>query len=579
LISRTAELRNQNKALKDDNEKLMEALYAQPVLERENTYLKQQQAILKTTLELTQATADWAAAHRGLPTTGEFDQPMLGQPAIQAKPADGAAKPAEAGDVTALREQQTATEALTKAKLDNVNATIRQASESSALVAALGSAATAEEVAQARLDALTASFQKGEISANTYSRAVAGVRDEYAKAEAAAQGMGAAQSTLGTLMAQNTGKYDALNGKVIAGANAQDAAAKAAKEAKDRQEEAAAAAKRLADNQAAAAHSAALLKENLENIQWRQYLLGMSTFAAGMSNFLPMGTGAPGQSSMPDVGTGGFLSGGFGVAQGVAAGGGTLETTNLRDIWAQQQAALASAPGFAEQVAAAGAGGVQAALNFAMAAQPRAPITIQQPGMAPGGQIMGVPGTDVTGKGVTEQDIISQVTSLYDTLNQQNPAMQAANQQQEMAWLQGRPTSLAQQQAITQLKQSMDQLTKSTDSLNATNQELLSPYYTQDPRTSHIGFRSQGMALGGYVDVPGGISSNDNMIMTMPVASGERIYIDPSGNRQGTAAGGNYAINISSPVMIVGNPNPDQVGRTVFQNNQTMARQLRSALK
>jgi hypothetical protein len=63
--------------------------------------------------------------------------------------------------------------------------------------------------------------------------------------------------------------------------------------------------------------------------------------------------------------------------------------------------------------------------------------------------------------------------------------------------------------------------------LNGTNQDLLSLYYSQDPRTSHIGFRSQGMAAGGYVDVPGSPSANDNMIATIPVASGERIFVDP----------------------------------------------------
>jgi hypothetical protein len=129
------------------------------------------------------------------------------------------------------------------------------------------------------------------------------------------------------------------------------------------------------------------------------------------------------------------------------------------------------------------------------------------------------------------------------------------------------------------LQKSTDDLAKSTDSLTATNQELLSPFYTIDPRTSHIGFRSQGMATGGYIDVPGGISTNDNMIASVPVASGERIYVDPMGRRRGMATGGSMTINISSPVMIQGNPNQDQLGRTMYQNNQNMAKQMRAALK
>jgi Prophage tail length tape measure protein len=141
-------------------------------------------------------------------------------------------------------------------------------------------------------------------------------------------------------------------------------------------------------------------------------------------------------------------------------------------------------------------------------------------------------------------------------------------------------TDVMNQQAADQkaadLKNSIDSLTKSTDALNATNQDLLSPYYTQDPRTSHIGFRSQGMASGGYVDVPGGSSANDNMLLTMPVASGERVYVDPMTGTRG-AGGGSLTINISSPVLIQGNANKDDVGRTMFQNNQNLAKQLRQA--
>jgi hypothetical protein len=135
----------------------------------------------------------------------------------------------------------------------------------------------------------------------------------------------------------------------------------------------------------------------------------------------------------------------------------------------------------------------------------------------------------------------------------------------------------AAQKAQDALKNSVDNLTKSTDSLNATNQELLSPYYTQDPRTSHIGFRSQGMAAGGYIDVPGGVSSNDNMIATVPVASGERIYIDPMNNRRSTSSGSGTVINISSPINIYGNADKDQFGRTVFQANQQLAKSVRAA--
>ncbi len=123
------------------------------------------------------------------------------------------------------------------------------------------------------------------------------------------------------------------------------------------------------------------------------------------------------------------------------------------------------------------------------------------------------------------------------------------------------------------LKNSIDELKTSTDSLTASNRDLLSPLYNQDPRTSHIGFRSQGMADGGYVDVPGGISANDNMVAQIPVASGERIYVDAMPAVRGKGGGGSN-FNISIPVTINGNASRDETARTMYQVGQTIQKQL-----
>ncbi len=129
--------------------------------------------------------------------------------------------------------------------------------------------------------------------------------------------------------------------------------------------------------------------------------------------------------------------------------------------------------------------------------------------------------------------------------------------------------------AVNDLKKSIDNLANSTDGLNSTMGDLLSPYYTQDPRTSHIGFRSQGMASGGYVDVPGAPSANDNMMAMIPVASGERIYVDPMPSKRGV--GGGTIIHISAPMTFTGPANRDEVGRTVYQNLQSATRGLAAA--
>ncbi len=126
---------------------------------------------------------------------------------------------------------------------------------------------------------------------------------------------------------------------------------------------------------------------------------------------------------------------------------------------------------------------------------------------------------------------------------------------------------------VKDLTTSVDDLKNSTDALTATNRDLLSPLYNQDPRTSHIGFRSQGMADGGYVDVPGGISANDNMVATIPVASGERIYVDAMPGVRGKGGGGS-TFNISIPVTINGNATRDETSRTMYQVGQTVRKQL-----
>jgi hypothetical protein len=285
---------------------------------------------------------------------------------------------------------------------------------------------------------------------------------------------------------------------------------------------------------------------------------------------------AKAESSAKHLGgwTASFQGGAFDVPGSGPGGGKTGANVTLNPFVSPYGYSGGQTPGlsFADQVTAAGAGGVQAALNLAMGTQARAPTYAYDPNAA---NFQGA----MVQQGVTEQEILQQVGSLYDILNQQttDKGAQAQNLQSELQWLQSRPTSVAQQQQIAQLRQSLDSLTKSTDSLNATNQDLLSPYYTQDPRTSHIGFRSQGMASGGWVDVPGGYSANDNMIASIPVASGERIFVDPMGAKRTATGTGHTTINISTPIMIAGNANKDELGRTLFQSNQALAKQIGAA--
>jgi hypothetical protein len=176
--------------------------------------------------------------------------------------------------------------------------------------------------------------------------------------------------------------------------------------------------------------------------------------------------------------------------------------------------------------------------------------------------------------------VINQLGSLYDFKNSQtgDKSTQIGNLQQEIAYLNTLPDTIARDQKIADLTKSIDQLRNSTDGLNATNQELLSPYYDQDPRTSHIGFRSQGMATGGEFTVPGGYSANDNMLAQIPVASGEIVSVRRPG--QDLSGGNSQTITVNMGGIVInsgGAPvNKNAIGRTVYQATQSALRQMKA---
>jgi hypothetical protein len=171
---------------------------------------------------------------------------------------------------------------------------------------------------------------------------------------------------------------------------------------------------------------------------------------------------------------------------------------------------------------------------------------------------------------------VSDIGALYNLKNSQttDKTAQAANIQQEIALLQSLPETIARDQKIADLTNSINSLTSSTSTLNSTMQDALSPYYSQDPRTSHIGFRSQGMATGGEFTVPGGYSANDNMIGQIPLASGEIVSVRRPGESSGGSATKSQSITINMPVTIQSNASKNDIGRTMFQVGQSMAKQL-----
>lgn len=179
----------------------------------------------------------------------------------------------------------------------------------------------------------------------------------------------------------------------------------------------------------------------------------------------------------------------------------------------------------------------------------------------------------------TQSDIDSAVEALFSlklAMAHNDKNAQLGVYSDQLSYLQSQPQSIENLRRIVDLQNAIEDLKNSTDSLNQTNQDLLSPYYSQDPRTSHIGFRSQGMASGGEFTVPGGYSANDNVLMTMPLASGEIVHVRRPGEAGPGGAPASIVIQMGG-ITIQGNANKDEVGRTMYQVGQTMAKQLAAA--
>ena len=152
---------------------------------------------------------------------------------------------------------------------------------------------------------------------------------------------------------------------------------------------------------------------------------------------------------------------------------------------------------------------------------------------------------------------------------------------------------------LSSLVKSEDELTKSTDRLNETMQDALSPFYSQDPRTTKLGFRAgvtgnpdwatgatnsnplvavlgagataPGMAEGGSFTVGGGYSANDNKMAVFPVASGEQIVVNR--NREGREGRGGQIVNIDNRIIVQGNIDEDTLSKmkvSRFQQAQRM---------
>jgi hypothetical protein len=134
----------------------------------------------------------------------------------------------------------------------------------------------------------------------------------------------------------------------------------------------------------------------------------------------------------------------------------------------------------------------------------------------------------VVGPNISASDIISQVQSLYDLKNSQanDNTTKIGNDQQFMAWLMSQPETIARDQAAATLRQSIDQLNTSVGANTAAIAATLNPIYSQGHGALAIGYYH---AATGLDVIAQGPSSGDTIPFQAMVNGGERIQITPAG--------------------------------------------------
>ncbi|MCP1832839.1 phage tail length tape measure family protein [Bradyrhizobium sp. USDA 4545] len=146
---------------------------------------------------------------------------------------------------------------------------------------------------------------------------------------------------------------------------------------------------------------------------------------------------------------------------------------------------------------------------------------------------------------ISDQDIISQVQALYELKNSQttDDAVKKANLQEELAWLQSRPETLARDQAIAQLIQAIN---NNTDATSA-NTVSLNPLYNGRDALK-IGYYK---AASGLDLIAQGPTSGDQVPFHAMINGGERVKIMTAAEQAAMTSNNdnrrNTTINISLP--------------------------------
>jgi hypothetical protein len=566
---RVAALSNENKSLEESLAAIKSSVYSEEILERQNRFLKNQVEIAKYVRDVANAAKEYVSKGGSGPTTDEFGAPfdftLLNQnKAAAATSTSGGGAPAAANDndakAAAIEAETKATQDLTAARLDAAKAEELAASQSINTVTMLGGAATGAEIAEARFHKLTAAFLENKFGASDsaealdkYQRALHGDTGNQSAALhdqlAVIQAVGGAAK----IAAQNIADYnsflragkepaDALQLAADKMANSQAAAIATAQQATKSLEDQNELAKAQTLEQKKQIDQAQTYKKVLEdtksevtarqaeeavsvkyNIQiadaaertaanLRQARVAADQMAQSLDKAsIASAEAFESQQRAATQAQGGVFGGDTPGLRGQNQGGssGAVSTSNAgaallnASNWEQTTSQLANS------IISSGRG-IDAAIRGAQ-----------------NNSSQMIPNPYVKSK-ITESDTLSTVQALYDLKNAQtnDNNTKVANLNEELAWLNSRPETIARDQAIANLMSSIDSLKQATNANTAATAATLNPLYSQGHGALAIGYYHAATGLDVMAQGP---SSGDTIPFHAMVNGGERIQITPAG--------------------------------------------------
>lgn len=197
------------------------------------------------------------------------------------------------------------------------------------------------------------------------------------------------------------------------------------------------------------------------------------------------------------------------------------------------------------------------------------------------------------GTGALSSAGIGAANNVISAMSDTDPNKQTAIQQM-IAALNSQPETIERDAALKTLTDSLQQLKQSTDQLNQTNQtmtDVLSPFYSQDPRSSFLGYRA-GFATGGVMtkwgELPlrhyagGGVTTTPQLFTTsenynpeaiIPLQNGA-VPVKMMGANDNRSGGGNVYQHFDNSVTLI-NPDRSAVDRARETQYQSMQRARR----